>query len=71
MMNTFMNGLIDATNLKTTENGALAHKTTKSAVYDMFAFGGAYLGAEKAIDGREVVVRFDDDSDDSEEDESK
>lgn len=35
------------------------------------AFGGAYLGAEKAIDGREVVVRFDDNSNDSEEDESK
>ena len=34
------------------------------------AFGGAYLGAEKAIDGREVVVRFDD-ADDPEEDEAK
>ena len=35
------------------------------------AFGGAYLGAEKAIDGREVVVRFDDDADNSEEDKTK
>lgn len=36
------------------------------------AFGGSYLGAEKAIDGREVVVRLeDDDTDDSEEDNSK
>jgi hypothetical protein len=41
-MNTFMNNLNKATNFTTTENGALAHKTTGSKVYDMFAFGGAY-----------------------------
>lgn len=41
-MNTFMNGLQNATNFTRTENGALAHKTTNSAVYDMFAVGGAY-----------------------------
>ncbi len=41
-MNTFMNGLKNATNFARTDNGALAHKTTNSAVYDMFAFGGAY-----------------------------
>ena len=41
-MNTFMNGLIDATNVAMTENQALAHRTTKSAVLDMFSLCGAY-----------------------------
>lgn len=40
-MNNFLNGLVNNTNYTLTENGALTHKTTKSDLYDMFAFGGA------------------------------
>ena len=42
MENSFMNNLTNATNYKFTENGGLAHKSTRSMVYDMFALGGAY-----------------------------
>ena len=42
MGNTFMNALKDEYNYDHTQNGALAHKTTRSKVYDMFALGGAY-----------------------------
>ena len=41
-MNKFLNALTNEFNYKTTENGAIALKSTKSGVYDMFAFGGAY-----------------------------
>lgn len=41
-MNTFMENLKEESNYVTTENGALARRTTKSKVYDMFALGGAY-----------------------------
>ena len=47
-MNTFMNSLNNTYNYKRTENGALAHKSTGSAVYDMFAMGAAYRSRSDA-----------------------
>ena len=41
-MNSFINNLKQETNFIETENGAIAHKSTLNAVYDMFALGGAY-----------------------------
>ena len=41
-MNTFMHNLENTTNYGYTENGAVKHNSTNSAVYDMFAFMGAY-----------------------------
>lgn len=41
-MNSFTNSLKENTNFGITENGAIKHKSTLSAVYDMFALGGAY-----------------------------
>lgn len=40
-MNTLLNGLQNSTNLIYTENGGLTHKTTRSALLDMFAMGAA------------------------------
>ena len=47
-MNTFMNGLVNETNFGRTENGAVKHLTTKSAVLDMFALCGAYRRRSEA-----------------------
>ena len=41
-MNSFISSLNNQQNYMYTENGALAHKSTNSALYDLFAFGGAY-----------------------------
>lgn len=41
MRNNFLNGLANATNYTLTENGAVARKTTGSALYDMFGMGAA------------------------------
>jgi len=40
-MNAMLNGLKNATNYTVTENGAIAHKTTRSDLLDMFAMGAA------------------------------
>ena len=47
-MNTFVNTLSNETNFGYTENYAIKHLTTNSAVYDMFAFGGAYRSRSEA-----------------------
>lgn len=41
-MNELLEGLKNASNYTYTENGAITHKTTNSALLDMFAMGGAY-----------------------------
>lgn len=41
-MNTFLNGLKEATNFGYTENGGATRISTMSDLYDMFALGGAY-----------------------------
>lgn len=41
-MNKLMNAMINTANLTHTENGGVAYSSTLDAVYDMFAFGGAY-----------------------------
>ncbi len=47
-MSTFLENLIDATNYGLTENGAVKHNTTKSAILDMFALCGAYRNRSNA-----------------------
>ncbi len=41
-MNSFLNEMVNDANYKTTENGGVALKSTRSMVLDMFALGGAY-----------------------------
>ncbi len=41
-MNTFLNGMKEATNYTLTENGALTHKSTMDNLLDLFAMGAAY-----------------------------
>ena len=41
-MNSLLNSLKQENNIKLTENGATAYKSTLNNVYDLFAFGGAY-----------------------------
>ena len=40
-MNMLLNSMKQASNFTYTENGAITHKTTESALLDMFAMGGA------------------------------
>ena len=47
-MNTFMNGLQNATNCGRTENGAVKKVTTGLKVLDLFAEGGAYRNRSEA-----------------------
>ena len=42
MNNAFMNGLKNANNFGYTENHAIKHLTTNSALLDLFAMGAAY-----------------------------
>ena len=53
-MNTFMNGLSNASNFTYTENGALTHKTTNSDLLDMFAMGAAYRTRSES----DVILMF-------------
>lgn len=53
-MNTFLNGLTNATNYTYTENGAITHKTTNSALLDLFAMGGAYRSRSE----EDVIMLF-------------
>ena len=49
-----MNGLVDATNIGYTENGAIKRNTTKSALLDLFAQGAAMRNRSDA----DVILKF-------------
>ncbi len=53
-MSKFIDNMKQDTNYKRTENGAVAMKSTLNAVYDMFAFGGAYRSRSDA----DVILLF-------------
>lgn len=53
-MSKFINNMKQDTNYKRTENCAIAMKSTLNAVYDMFAFGGAYRSRSDA----DVILLF-------------
>ena len=53
-MNTFLNALQNETNFTRTENGGITHKTTKSALLDMFAMGAAM----RSRSDEDVVLMF-------------
>lgn len=53
-MSSFLNGLKTATNYTYTENGAVTHKSTGSALYDMFAMGAAM----RSRSDEDVIIMF-------------
>lgn len=53
-MNNFLNALKDETNYTYTENGGVTHKTTKSALLDMFALGGSM----RSRSDEDVILMF-------------
>ena len=53
-MSTFLNALQNETNFTRTENGGITHKTTKSALLDMFAMGAAM----RSRSDEDVVLMF-------------
>lgn len=54
MSNKFLNGMTDTANYTYTENGAIAYKSTKSDLLDMFAMGAAMRNRSEA----DIVLMF-------------